>query len=258
MNCRDVDELGAAYAVGAVEDTERRAIEEHLGTCGEPHAELRSALGASAVLAASSEPVAPSPGLRDRVMATVSATPQEHRPPARMVGVAPRRIQPKPEPIAPRRWLAGWRSPELLRGLALGGVAAAVVLAVVAGNLWTQLRQRDDQLRAVAAAIATGEAAYRVSGDAGSGYLVDTAGAGATLVLGEVDGLPEDLLYALWLVDAEGTPVAAGTFRPTDDGIVVVPVDRDLAGFAAFALSVEAGPVDQPSGEPVLVVPLEA
>lgn len=255
MNCHEVDELGAAYALGAVDDAERRAIEQHLETCREPHDELRLALGAGPILAASAAPVAPGAGVRDRLMATVAVTPQEHRTAAE--SVAPGRRDAVIEPIAPRRWLAGWRSPQLLRGLALGGVAAAVLLAVVAGSLWTQLRQRDEQLRAVAAAIASGEEAFRVSGDAASGYLVDTAGTGATLVLGEVDDLPEDLLYALWLVDAQGTPVPVGTFRPGEDEIVVVPVDRDLAGFAAFALSVETGPVDQPSGEPVVAVPLE-
>lgn len=255
MNCHEVDELGAAFALGAVNDGERRAIEEHLGSCAQPHAEVRSALGAGRILAASTAPVAPGAGLRDRLMATVAVTPQEHRAPAGSPGTPSRRTVI--EPITPRRWLAGWRSPQLLRGLALGGVAAAVVLAVVAGSLWSQLGERDEQLRAVAEAMASGEAAFRVSGDAASGYLVDTAGKGATLVLGDVDDLPEGLLYALWLVDAQGTPIPVGTFSPGEDEIFVVPVDRDLAGFAAFALSVESGPVDLPSGEPVLAVPLE-
>jgi anti-sigma-K factor RskA len=254
MNCDRVDELTGAYVLGAVDADERRAIEAHLASCARPHAELRAAPPIGVILAASTAPVAPSGALRDRVMASIAATAQEERPAA-----TDGRARPRPDaaPAARRDWLAGLVSPRLLRGLALSGVAATLVLAVIAGSLWAQLQDRDRQLREAAQAIANGQAAFRVSGDAGSGYLVDTEGAGATLVLARVEGLPEDLLYALWLLDAEGTPVPVGTFRPGDEEIVVVPVDRDLAGFTTFALSVETAPVDQPSGPPVLTVPLE-
>ena len=67
FSCQDVDELAGALALAAVDADEARAAREHLSSCPEPHAELRSMLGADAVLAAGLEPIQPSAGLRDRL-----------------------------------------------------------------------------------------------------------------------------------------------------------------------------------------------
>ncbi|HYM53013.1 MAG TPA: anti-sigma factor [Candidatus Dormibacteraeota bacterium] len=254
MNCHDVDEIAAAFALGAVEVNERRAIEQHFETCREPHVELRAALGVGPMLAASTEPMPPDEALRDRVMATAAATPQEHRGFATARPVAPTIGRDRD---ARPRWLSGWGSSTLMRGLALGGIAATLVLAVVAGTLWGQLRDREELLRATAMAIANGEVAYRVQGEAGSGYLVDTEGSGATLIMAGVGELPAELLYELWLIDAEGVPIPAGTFRPTTDEIAVVPVAHDLAGFTTFAVTIEEEPVERPTTDPVMVAPLQ-
>ena len=47
--------------------------------------------------------------------------------------------------------------------------------------------------------------------------------------------------------------MAVGTFKPSTDAIAVVAVDRDLAGFATFAVTVEAQRVAAPTGAPVMV-----
>ena len=77
--CADVDALAGALALGAVDADELRAAREHLATCPEPHAELRSLIGADAALAASVDPIQPSAGLRDRLMASVAEVPQDAR-----------------------------------------------------------------------------------------------------------------------------------------------------------------------------------
>ena len=79
--CADVDALAGALALGAVDADELRAAREHLATCPEPHAELRSLIGADAALAASVDPIQPSAGLRDRLMATVAEVPQDRAEP---------------------------------------------------------------------------------------------------------------------------------------------------------------------------------
>ncbi|HET7582023.1 MAG TPA: zf-HC2 domain-containing protein, partial [Candidatus Limnocylindria bacterium] len=76
FTCQDVDELAGALAIGAVDADEARAAREHLATCPEPHAELRSLIGADAVLAAGLEPIEPSAGLRDRLMRSAEAAPR--------------------------------------------------------------------------------------------------------------------------------------------------------------------------------------
>jgi len=238
FDCQAFDELDAALVLGAVTPDEARAALDHLGTCDQPHESLRQLLGASEALAMSLDPVAPDRRLRDRVMATVERTAQEHR------GAPP--ITRAPEAGPGRGWL-GWLSPRIARPLALAAVAA--VLAVGAWNLslQAQIAQRDRALRAVAEAISGGEEAFRVDGSGGSGYVVETPGTGAALVIADPASLPSDKLYELWLLDAAGTPVAVGTFTPGGNALAVVRLERDLTGFATFAVTVEAERLDAPS-----------
>ena len=132
-------------------------MSEHLATCDQPHVEARDLIGAGAALAASAGDVDPSPGLRDRLMTTVAETPQEHRPRAAAA------VTPPAADAEPRRpW---WR----MQPVAMGIAAVALLLVIGLGawglNLNAQLAEREDALRAVANA----DAAFAVSGSAGSG-----------------------------------------------------------------------------------------
>jgi anti-sigma-K factor RskA len=244
LDCQAVDELDAALALGAVSGDEARAVVEHLATCREPHERLRELLGTAEVLAMGLDPVAPSPGLRQRVMATIERTPQER---------APLREMPAGAPRAARGWL-DWLSPRVARPLAIAALVVVVALGAWTATLQTQLGQRDRALRAVAAAISGGDVAFRVDGSGGHGYVVETQGRGAALVVADLTELPADRLYELWLLDAAGTPVAVGTFRPGDEPLTVVPLERDLTGFATFAVTVEAERLDAPSNLDLVMI----
>ena len=137
-------------------------------------------------------------------------------------------------------------------------LAVAAVVALVAVGLWglslsSQLNEQQEALRQVASAISNGQAAHRVEGEAGRGYLVDTPGSGASFVVTDVSELDPNQLYELWLFGPDGVPIAAGTFEPTDAAIAVVPVEDDLAGFQTFAVTVESERVEAPTGDPVMV-----
>ena len=244
MTCHDVEELAAAFALGAVDPDEEAAVRAHLADCGQPHPEVRDALGAGLVMAESLEPVAPSAALRDRLMATIERTPQA------LAGT----VTEEPASTAGRRGWLDWLSPRIARPVALAAVAALVAVAAWNLSLQSQLGQRDAALRAVASAISGGETAFRVEGDAGRGYVVDTPGEGAALVVTDLAALPADRLYELWLIDTTGTPVAVGTFTTTDDAVTVVPLERDLTGFTVFAVTVEAERLDAPSSSDLVIV----
>ncbi|HEX3219264.1 MAG TPA: anti-sigma factor [Candidatus Limnocylindria bacterium] len=239
FSCQDVDELAGALAIDAVDADEARAAREHLASCPEPHAELRSLLGADAVLAAGLEPITPSAGLRDRLMSSIGDVPRREA------------VQPAGEPAARRGWL-DWLSPQVARPLAVAAVAAFVAVGVWGVTLNGQLGERDRALRDVAAAISRGQAAFRVEGGAGRGYVVDTPGSGASFVVADLGSLPADRLYELWLIGPDGA-VDVGMFRPSGDAVAVVPVDRDLSGFTTFAVTVEAQRVSAPTTDPVMV-----
>ena len=247
--CDRADELGAAYALGALGADEAHAVEQHLASCVEPHAELRDMLGADQALAASLEPVAPAAALRDRLLATVARTPQEHRS---EVPAAPAVDEPE------RRGWFDWLSPRLSRPLAAAALVALLSVGAWNLSLQSQLSQRGRALRSVADAIAGGGVAFRVDGSAGRGYVVDTPGSGAALVVAGLTSLPADRLYELWLIDASGRPVAVGTFVPSDGSVAVVAVDRDLIGYATFAVTVERQRVAAPTGTPVMIGDLRA
>jgi anti-sigma-K factor RskA len=245
FDCQAFDELDAAVVLGAVTPEEARAALDHLASCDQPHERLRELLGASEALAMSLDPVVPDPGLRGRVMASIERTAQEHR-------ATPPIARPL-EDGQGRGWL-GWLSPRIARPLAVAAVAA--VLAVGAWNLslQAQIAQRDRALRAVAEAISGGDAAFRVDGSGGRGYVVETPGTGAALVIADLASLPSDKLYELWLLDAAGTPVAVGTFTPGGEALAVVRLERDLTGFATFAVTVEAERLDAPSNLDLVMI----
>jgi hypothetical protein len=133
---------------------------------------------------------------------------------------------------------------------------AAVVVLLVGAVSWAGLRQQvadqEAALSAIADVIAGGAPAHAVTGPAGTGYVIDTDGPGATfLVAGLVEPASSDI-YVMWLIDAAGTPLAVGTIEPSGGQLTVASVEQDLTGFAVFAVTVEAGPVDAPTSEPIM------
>jgi len=244
LDCATVDEIAAAYGLGAVDARESAAVEHHLDACSQPHAEARELIAAASLVPELLPPVAPSPGLRGRLMATVAETPQEHRL------AEPRR----PGPIAPmessrRPW---WQFAPLPSAIAAVALAAAVGLGALGLSLNARLAEREAALRAVASA----DAAYVVEGEAGRGWVIQSG----DQALFMADGLAElaaGQLYEFWLIDAEGDAVAAGTLTDTD-GVALVTLERDLEGATTFAVTVETERVDQSVNDPVMVAALDA
>ncbi|HTI30287.1 MAG TPA: anti-sigma factor [Methylomirabilota bacterium] len=241
MTHSQVEELAGAFALGALDSDEEAAVRAHLAECGEAHPEMEAALGAGIVMAESLDPVDPSAAVRDRLMATIERTPQAHR-------------QAVAQPVRQSRrgWL-DWLSPRVARPLAIAAMAAVIAVGAWSLGLQSQLNQRDAALRAVASAISGGQAAFRVEGNAGRGYVVDTPGRGAALVVTDLAELPPHRIYELWLLNPAGSPVAVGTLTSTDDAIAVVQLERDLSGFSIFAVTVEAERVAAPSSDPVIL-----
>jgi anti-sigma-K factor RskA len=242
LRCADVDELAAAYALGSVEADEERAISEHLATCGEPHAEARDLVGAASVLPAAVEPVTPLPALRARLMTTIAATPQDHR-------AAATPVPPSAMDTPARPW---WRLAPLPAGLAAVGLAAVIGLGAWNVNLNQRLAARETALRAVASA----DAAYAVSGSAGSGWVLQTDGR-AIFLADSLAALPADRIYELWLIGPDGDPVDVGIVAATD-GLTLVELERELGPATTFAVTIEAERVSSPTSEPVLVATLES
>jgi anti-sigma-K factor RskA len=115
----DRDDL-VAFALGALEPAEERAVEAHTPACARCTRELEALVPAVSVLGESVEQLEPPPELRERVMAEVHAD------------VA--RSQSEPAPAGPSRrgWRALFARPAFAVGLAI--IVAAVGGYVIAGN----------------------------------------------------------------------------------------------------------------------------
>jgi anti-sigma-K factor RskA len=247
LDCATVDDLAAAYGLASVDPQDADGIEQHLDGCPQPHDQARELIAAASLVPMTVDPVGPSRGLRDRLMATVAVTPQEHRVSA--VAPAPREIV-APLPTEPRRpW---WQLGSLPAAVAAVGLAAAVGLGAWGVSLSGQLAERDAALRAVASADAT----YLAEGQAGRGWVIETGDQAMFMADGLAD-LAAGQLYELWLIDGEGNAVAAGVLTDTD-GVTLVPLERDLDDATTFAVTVETERVEQPTNDPVMVAALGA
>lgn len=232
LSHEEVEELLAAYVLGAVSPEERAQVEEHLAGCDrhtDAERELRKAAERLANLADEREP---SPALRQRIMAAVSTAPQLV-PPTRPVVMPGQAIG----------LFARWRPGSRIAALA---VAAVLLLGVGIGvGRLTAPSPPPQQL-----------VAYTFNGNAGA------PGAIAHLVyfknehraVMEVTGLQPltpSQVYELWLFRGT-TPVPAGLGTLTS-GTLVAQLSADLSTYQQIAITIERGEQPKPTSNPILV-----
>ena len=162
-----IHELTAGYALDALDADERAAYEAHLPACETCQQELGSFWETTEVLAVAASGPAPSPALRERILADVRAEPAQN--------VVP--LEPRRRRLAP----------------VLGAVAATAAVAALAIGLWgaSVSNKLDDTRSALerseaAAAVLADPDAQSVGFQAGEGRLVVGSDGQAVLV---VDGL---------------------------------------------------------------------
>jgi anti-sigma-K factor RskA len=262
-----------AYALGALEPAEARALEAHLAAEG-PHplceAALARAREAVATLATDLTPVAPPPRVWEAVARSISQSVE----PASREPAKPGAVQPPKPP--PRQRVPVWAS---------AFAAAAVLVLVVSGLNVREARRSAALVTASAAECARELAEARVdllrkedalklltepgtqlvslkpSKDA-QGPLAEGSGVvlfnprGRALFLGRSLPAQPTRDYELWLIRG-GKPVAAGLLPPGPDGRVLADVRPELLTGgrpAAFAVSVEqkGGERDAPKGPIIL------
>ncbi|TQM78823.1 anti-sigma-K factor RskA [Saccharothrix saharensis] len=240
----DAHTLIGAYVLDAVSDAERRLFEEHLAGCPTCAQETAELLETTAVLAGETA-VEPPAHLRDKVLASVAATPQ---------------LPPATTPTGRTPWVR--RTAALA---AAAGIVVAVVLGVQAVDdnrrLERDLRalaQVEDRNRQVAELLAAPDAEL-VRGDVtggGTGTVVASAARGQVLFLGHgLARLPEDRDYQLWLIGPDG-PRPAGLLRPSGEAETPV-LASGFTGREAVGLTVEPrGGSPRPTSPTVVVLPL--
>lgn len=229
----ETHELIAAYALDALDEPERRHVEELLATSEEAREELRSFSEVAAALAVGVAGPEPPPELRERIVT-------EARAEGRVVVPFERPARRRP-PIVPALSFAA---------------AAAAVVAVGLGAWGMSLDGELEDARAAlalqeqTAAVLADPAAIDVDLAAGDGRLVVDDGGRAVLVVDGLARAPEGQTYQVWVVE-NGAPRPAGLFPGSGGQDVILVSDRVSSG-AVVAVTVEkAGGAEAPTTTPV-------
>lgn len=226
-----IHELTAGYALDALDPEERSAYEAHLPDCDQCREELTSFWQTTEALAVAASGPAPSPDLRDRILAGARAE--------RQVVVPFESRQGRSVPV-----------------LAAAAAAAAVVALGV--GLWASRLSSDlddarsalERERATAAVLAD-PAARTVGLEAGEGRLVVSLDGQAVLVLDGLDPAPAGKTYEMWIIE-DGTPARAGLF-PGRNGTDIEGLDGTVAEGDVVAVTVEnEGGVKAPTSTPIV------
>jgi anti-sigma-K factor RskA len=238
----DLHILTGAYALDALENTERDRFEHHLQRCQPCSHEVRGLHETATQLAlAVAQP--PPPELRERVLATAART-RQHPP------VMDQRPVPQPR--------SGWVP-------RLAGIAAAVAVAVAVtlGITQSATQGRLDRVRAQEQAI---EAVLNAP-DARIVSHRASVGGTATAVFSEarhkmifttsgLPPLPGNKVYELWLM-APGSIRPAGLLPAPSGGHTAPVLAAGLAAGDQAGVTVEpAGGSPQPTTTPIVAIPL--
>jgi anti-sigma factor RsiW len=212
---------GAAYALGALDEREVGAFEEHLAGCEQCRRELAAMREAAGSLALAAPAASPPARLKDRVMAEVRAesTPQSAK-------------------RAPRVASVGWLRPGLALG-AMAAVAAIVVAVVLATGGGTSARTFAGIVHAPGASVS-----------------IRQSSSGAQLRVSRLPAPPAHRIYQVWLKRAGPAPIPTHALFVTRTGSVTLP--RNLSGVQAVLVTAEPRPSGSlaPTRAPIIVVRL--
>jgi anti-sigma-K factor RskA len=227
----ELESLVPGWVLGVLEPAEAESLRAHIATCPICRASavrLRRVVGA---LPLEVDEVAPSPALRDRILAAAAATgdaatvvalpktrSKQYRPPAR-----PARLSDRP-----RGWVPAYAA------------AATVVLALVVGLIAGDLVGR--QAPPAAAVVRSALVGHQGLATA-KANVIDLKNDGVALV--DFTGLPQvdsGKVYEIWLITAGGRADPAGVFVPDANGSKFVLVAKSLSGYAQMAVTIEVAP----------------
>lgn len=230
----------ALYALDELTGSERQELEAHLDACAACRRELQALRGDLGLLGLSSSGPQPPARSKERLMRAIAAE--------------PRGVSAAAADAAPRRSF-GWAWVPTL--------AAVVLLAALAG-LWRSNGRMKDQLAELAGhnqdqaiqldrlneelRLLTAPDAVHVSLNPQkspkqpSGTAIFSPSRNRMMFMASnLPPVPAGKAYELWIIPAQGAPMAAGVFKPDEHGNAVMMDQKMPAGVEAkaFAVTVE-------------------
>ena len=223
----DYKEMIPARALSALDAAEERALNEHLENCAECRKELEDWQATAATLALASDPVEPSPKVRERILSEVrkdrSSTPE---------------VIPFKAP--PRNIWSSFGT--------LGAIAAVVLFTALSIGLAVLWRQNQRLVRDKEFVELVNTPGARVSelrgaepGQSATAKLAYDRAGRAILMASKLPRVPEGKAYQLWFIVGDRPPVPGRTFVPdkTGNAILNEEIPRDAVDANVFAITVE-------------------
>ena len=269
-----VVDLAEVYALNAVDDAERAAIEQFLASApaadrdafNERVRQARETLAAS--FTAEEEP--PS-GLLDRIMSSLPAQAAQPSPAAApLPGTGPQTTPVMPHPAhdipvvpatdelgAARKRREERRRPQGLRNW-LVGVAAAAVIALGGVGVGAYVANQNDPLNQVLQASDVRQATVDVNGGGTATVSISPSRDAAVVKMNGVPAPPAGKVYQMWLIPKDGSaPVSQGLMDA--EALSKPAVVKGIGSAAALGITVEPeGGSASPTLPTVADAPLDA
>jgi anti-sigma-K factor RskA len=223
----EVGALISAYALGMLEPDQAELAEQHIASSDACRRAFEDALETSAALALCVADSEARPELRDRIVAAARAETAQPAP------LRPARAARADAPGLRAR-LLGLITPS--GGLALAGIAAAVVLALVAVSQHNSASNARDRSEALVSLLSSSDARVvplTASDGSSSGRVIVSHGRAA--LVSSLAAAPSGRTYQAWGIPASGKPVPLPTF--SRKGAVVI-LD-DVGRYAKLGVTVE-------------------
>lgn len=235
MTHDELRELSGGYALGILDEPDRRTFEAHLSTCASCAAEVRDFTAVASALALDVPQIDPPTALRERVLrgATVPAS-----LPAAVEPFTARRTIP--EARRPRResmltllsaaavviaFALGAYAVSLQRRIALleGQVRAAADRAAQSQQQLVQLKAAADQSTQVRRILAAGDLrrldlAGTKAAPAAAGRAFWSPAEGLVVAFANLPATDAGRVYQLWVIPPGGSPIDAGLLELQSDG----------------------------------------
>jgi anti-sigma-K factor RskA len=252
---RDPHGLSGAYALDALENSERERFEQHLQRCEACRQEVRGMHDTATQLALAVARVPP-PQLRGLVLDAAARTGQN-------LPVSDHRAASQPRHARAQRRVRVPRRAPVPRLLGVAAAAAVVAVAVVLGFTEAATQGRLDraqaQEQAVVAVLNAPDAKIvvgRVSGGGTATVVFSRASRKMIFTTAGLPPLPSSKVYELWVL-APGSARPAGLLPAPSDGRTAPLLASGLASGDQAGVTVEpAGGTSKPTKPPIVAIPL--
>jgi len=243
MSCDELRDEYELYALGLVPD-DAPELREHLGRgCRDCTAGVRSARGLMTLLAASAPPVAPSPALRRRILASVGASSAAGQ---RAWGATPLWIALTAFSLVIAFYFYGRDRDNGLQAAKFQALAREQAIELARWNDALAILNQPDTVK-----VGFGEATPKPRGS-----VFVNPRSGVLLLAYDLPPAPAGKAYEMWVIPKTGLPAPAGLFQSGAEGTAIhvrlAPVNVAATKAVAVTLEPAAG-VPQPTSEPVIV-----